>query len=200
MAESSMARILADHARRYPLLGVQDLYKLVHQAAMGSEHAVRSAAHARRWLEDEVAVLARVDPGVSGDSAGPAPQPAIMDPLVDPLSPDGSLARIHLRPYLSASLDLEALLAAFVRTANAVQGSLPELERYRSVARHLAEGGLFGFDAREMDGFFAEMAASGYPAAHHSAAYEAAYRPAYRVVQLALLDGLPDPPLPDPRP
>ena len=32
--------IALDHCSRYPGLQVEDLYKLVHQAALGSEHAV----------------------------------------------------------------------------------------------------------------------------------------------------------------
>ena len=67
-----MRTILAGHARRYPRWTEEDLYKLVHQAALGSEHAVQDEALARERLAREIAVL------------GPGPE----EPLLDPLSPE----------------------------------------------------------------------------------------------------------------
>ena len=77
-----MNKILQDHLARYPKMQARDVYKLLHQAAMGSEHAVTDIASARAWLERELAEI------------GPGPA----EPLVDPISPDGQIARIHLRP------------------------------------------------------------------------------------------------------
>jgi len=39
-------QILTDHLARYPLMRVEDIYKLVHQASLGSEHAVSDVARA----------------------------------------------------------------------------------------------------------------------------------------------------------
>ena len=62
-------------------MALADIYKLLHQAALGPGHAVRDPATASAALASEM-------PGLG---EGPA------DPLVDPISPDGRLARIHLR-------------------------------------------------------------------------------------------------------
>ena len=81
-AEAALRRMLLDHNRRYPHCGVEDLYKLLHQAAMGSEHAAPEESIARSWLEQELSQL------------GPGPA----EPIVDPIRPDGEVVRVHLRP------------------------------------------------------------------------------------------------------
>jgi len=45
--EDTYRQILAAHVKRYPRLGIQDLYKLVYQGAMGSEHASSDPAQMR---------------------------------------------------------------------------------------------------------------------------------------------------------
>ena len=80
------ASILHSHHERYPEMGIQDVYKLAHQAALGPGHAVGNPAGARDYLEREL------------DDMGAGP----VEPLFDPISADGELVRVHLRPYLEA--------------------------------------------------------------------------------------------------
>jgi hypothetical protein len=169
-----MRDVIVDHARRYPLWGVDDVYKLIYQVAMGSEHAAADETAARAWLTRELGVM----------GSGPD------EPLVDPISPDGSVVRIHLRPYARLGLDAETLLAAFLRTAREFRGSVQLLEDSLANAARLAGDGLIVLDRAELGLYAARMKASGFPAVHHSATYAAAYRPAYRVVARAFL--LPD--------
>ena len=164
--EVHFQQILADQAARYPLMDIQDVYKLIHQAAMGSEHAVSDAAAAQQWMDREIAALAE----------GPD------DPLFDPLTPDSQLVRVHLRPYLAGGGDPGALVRAFVETANTYPGSVDRLRRFWQVAEQSAEAGTLPFSRDAMAAFLAEQAEAGYPAMHHSEQYEAAYAPAYRVV------------------
>ncbi|MCK5635435.1 MAG: hypothetical protein KAI06_10120, partial [Anaerolineales bacterium] len=56
--EGTFRRILALQCIRYPLMEVQDLYKLIHQASMGSEHAIQDLDVTRAFLEREVNELA----------------------------------------------------------------------------------------------------------------------------------------------
>src|SRR5512136_1192132 len=121
--------ILSDHIARYPLMQVRDLYKLIHQAALGSEHAVRDLESARAWLDRELKDL------------GPGPA----DPLIDPISADGRIVRVHLRPFLHAHGDLTALLDAFVRTANEYRGDTKRLPEYATAAQQMAQAGLLPF-------------------------------------------------------
>lgn len=159
-------RILLEQAALRPLWQLQDIYKLVFQAALGSEHAAPGEAAARRWLEDEVAML----------GAGPKDLP------IEGISPDGRLARVNLRPYFAAGGNLEWVLQAFLRTAVAWGGTRQDLQQYTAWAVELAAGGGLAFSAEEMHSFFDKLAEAGYPAAHHSAIYREKYQPAYRVV------------------
>jgi hypothetical protein len=166
-----MRDTLLRHAERYPLWGIDDLYKLIHQAAMGSEHAVADGTAARAWLVRELEVM------------GSGPE----EPLVDPISTDGSVVRIHLRPYVRLGLDAEPLIAAFLRTAREFRKSVRVAEDGLAEAVRLADEGLVGLDREGIGRRAAQMKAACFPAVHHSAAYVAAYRPAYRVVARAFL-------------
>lgn len=161
-----MRTILIAHARRYPVWEINDLYKLLHQASMGNEHAAPEESKARQWLLDEIRRLGE----------GPA------EPLVDPISPDLSVVRVHLRPFAQADTSVEELLAAFLNTARRFPASETRLEEYGRVAVQLAGEGLIPFSAAQLFGFLDQMQARGFPAVHHSPPYTAVYRPAYRVV------------------
>jgi hypothetical protein len=160
-----IAATLLAHFARYPAMQLQDVYKLIHQAALGSEHAVRDAESAGHWLGRELAEM----------GTGPT------EPLVDPLSEDTGLVRIHLRPYIAAGNDPERLLEAFICTANHYKGEPKLLEVYWGAAVELAEGGQIPFSVAELRGFFAPLQAQGFPALHHSPEYRRLYRPAYRL-------------------
>lgn len=169
----ALSEILTNHFSRYPDMRVQDVYKLLHQAALGSGHAVNDEASAREWLERELAEM------------GPGPD----DPLLDPISPDGEIVRVHLRPYLRLGKDPRALLTAFVRTANEWPGSMEILQGYGKAALQPANLKNWPIRGDEIESFFAHMEALGFPAVHHSDVFLRQYRPAYRVVATRLLEG-----------
>ena len=170
--EGAFRRIFELQFKRYPLMEAQDIYKLIHQASMGSEHAVQDLDVTRAYLEDEVNELAD----------GPD------EPIEDFISADGRMARINLRPYVASNASLESLFDAFVRTANEFEGSTMRLKRYRSYAERLTGGSSFPFSSTAIRTFFDQMEAQGFPAVHHSASYATAYQPAYRVVLYEFLD------------
>jgi len=172
MPDTEFRQILGSHLTRTPAMQVQDIYKLLHQAALGSEHAVRDEQAARDWLERELAEM--------GD--GPD------DPLMDPLPPDGQILRVHLRPYLRAGKNPETLLRAFIQTANEWRGSPEKLKEYGAAAARLAQAGTGSIRQEEIEAFFAKMEEQDFPAVHHSEIYERLYRPAYRVVAKRFLE------------
>jgi len=171
-----MRAILLQHAERYPLWDIADLYKLVHQGAMGNEHAVADETAARAWLLRELEIM----------RSGPEGHCPV-EPILDSISADGSIVRVHLRQYVRLGLDAETLLGAFLHTAREFRGSTERIEESLSEAARLAREGLFAFDEADVRGLVARMKAVGFPAVHHSAVFEAAYRPAYRVVARAFL-------------
>lgn len=166
-------RLIRAHLHRYPLMEPADLYKLLHQAALGSEHAVRDTSSARDWMENELVTM------------GPGPA----EPLVDSLRADGSMVRIHLRPFTAAGGDPEALLMAFIGTA-ARPGDSEDLRRAGEVAVQLARARALPWPDSTLTALFAGLAAKGYPAVHHSEVFVEHYRPAYRVVAGELLRGV----------
>jgi len=151
------APILKSHLARYPEMQIQAIYKLIHQAALGSEHAVTDRHAAGVWLEREIMQLGDED----------------AEPAIDPISADGQIVRVHLRPFLAENGDPEALLTAFVRTANEFHGDEQTLKNYWDIAMGF-------FPPAAMDDFIQSM--KGYPAMHHSEIYTQRYRPAYRVI------------------
>lgn len=166
--------VILDHRARYPEMAVADLYKLLHQGALGSEHAVKSTAAARRWLEEELATM------------GEGPE----EPLVDTIAPGGRHVRIHLRPYVLRGGDPEVLLEAFVATANGSTGSVEALECALSAALSLADEGRLPWPAELLQRRFAAWREAGFPAEHHSRGYVPRYRPAYRVIAGGRVEGV----------
>jgi hypothetical protein len=146
---------------------IQDLYKLIHQAALGSEHAISDLEAPRQWLERELAEM------------GSGPE----ETLIDPISADGKIVRVHLRPFLAHGGDAGTLLSAFVRTANAFHGDKAVLQDYWNAATELRP-----FSSVEMIAFIETARAQDFPAVHHSPEYERLYRPAYRVIKRKYLD------------
>ena len=163
----SIEIILRDHLSRYPAMQIQDVYKLLHQSALGSEHAISNSEGARKWMERE---LAEMGSGID-------------EVTIDPISQDGQIVRVHLRPFVAQGGDSDSLLEAFVRTANEFQGDKNILEDYWMVAT-----GIMQFSSTDMDEFIKSLREKDYPAVHHSSLYEKMYRPAYRVVLREFLD------------
>ncbi len=161
-----MREILLDHQRRYPRWNEEDLYKLIHQSAMGNEHAIQDEAAVRRWMEREL------------DALGQGPS----EPLLDPISPDGQILRVHLRPMLRSGLSVDELLQAFINSPQLFKGSRTVLEESMRTALDLAAAGEFGISSAHLQTFFDEMRAADLPAVHHSRFFEESYHPAYRVV------------------
>lgn len=177
-APDGWARLLEAHVRRYPRIEIADAYKLLHQATLGSEHAVTSREAAAQWLAEELSDL------------GVGPE----EPLVDPLGagPQGAAAdgtdivRIHLRPFTARGGSVERLADAFFETASIGEGDPAGLECALDVLVAPLPGGAWPWDPASAAAYVAERRAEGFPAVHHSDAYREAYRPAYRVVAAGL--------------
>jgi hypothetical protein len=168
--------VAAAHLARYPLLGVEDAYKLLHQGVFGTEHAAPDLASASAMLQDELRTL-------DVERNEPAPP-------VEAIAPEGRVVRVHLRPYVAAGGDPDALVVAFLQTAVTVRGQVDELRCAADVVEHLAGS---RWSAGVWRGFIDRMLAAGLPAMHHSEPFEAVYRPAYRVVSSELLPTLEPP-------
>jgi len=162
---------LADELRLHPDAAADDVYKFLHQGVFGPGHAVDDRQSVARTLDQEIAGLA------------PA---AVEDPLCQPLGGPTPMARIHLRPFLAADEDPQALLDVFVASAAVAAGSAADMEAALSTAvATLVKDGQWGL-AGELETLGLGLAAGGYPAVSHSERYRSAFKPAYRVIVLEL--------------
>ncbi|MBM3287881.1 MAG: hypothetical protein FJY88_11105 [Candidatus Eisenbacteria bacterium] len=147
-------------------VGIEDLYKLLHQAYQGPGHAVPSREAASLYLREEWAEL---------DPAGPDEE------LLDPLVQGSPFLRLNLRPFKDGGGSIDSLLDAFVRSAGAPIDSTGFARAWQSAASTI-EGGGVPWSIDEYRRLDERVRPLGYPAIHHSDAYERRFRPAYRVL------------------
>jgi hypothetical protein len=113
--------------------------------------------------------------------------PSVAESLVDIISVDNQIARIHLRPFVAEGFDSRILLEAFMQTAAGFKGSTDTLILCGQYIAQLADDETFSFTNEEVVKFFKSMEELNYPAIHHSSAFNAKYFPAYRVVAVKYL-------------
>lgn len=169
----AMVPVLQAHLKRYPAMQIEDVYKLVHQAAFGNGHLIADEAGARAYLQSEF-------DSVEADAS---------EPLMDRISPNGTVVRVSLRAFKAQGTDLRVLWD-WMLMSDKIQPPGPEaFERWWQQIVDAASARTLSFDAAALRSFGAAKKAEGYPAIHHSAIYSSQYHPAYRVVVLATRDG-----------
>jgi hypothetical protein len=164
--QSAFRAAINAQLQRYPEMQIQDLYKLVYQAALGNEHLMTDSAMVHDYLIKELESI----------------EASTAEPLLEEISPDGAVVRLNLRPFKARQGDHRALLQAMMQTARTFQKSQERLDRYLSDLEQMAASGAIPFDAEAMKAFFRELRDKSYPAVHHSAVYGEKYSPAYRVI------------------
>jgi len=161
-------RLLLQHARRYPASRAEDYYKLISQSVFGIAHLIDDAASAREYLDREMLTLGPPHPDES---------------LLEPLDPEGTVVRVHLRPFAAQGLSRDSLVTVMMETARTVRGDTTVfLGRWRAFRDLIKENRVpvpMG-DYEAVDEYARERR---YPALHHSDDYRGAYKPAYRVVR-----------------
>ena len=172
---AAVREIILDDVEQHPLMEPRDLYKLLYQSAMGSEHAVEDTVAVRLWMQRELTTMGE------GLEAG------AHEPMVDTIAPGGRVVLVHLRPWVAAGRSPDSLVAAFVRTAAVVVRDTGLLARRLAIADTLAARGELPFGAASWREQVEGARRGGYPAVHHSDAFVLAYRPAYRVVAGSLV-------------
>ena len=166
-----ISNLTSQHIARYPNLELIDLYKLLHQSALGASHA--SAAD--DILEKEFNLEWDNLTGVH------------VEPAIDPISPDGKIARIHLRSYLNQDYSKDDLLMAFIRTANAQNGSQEKLKKFCNCLRDLSKAKQLPFTPEDTEAFLNDVENKDYPTLRHSNIFKKEYEPSYRIVHLDYL-------------
>ena len=174
LANVPWEELIREHVARYPAMGPADLYKLLHQATMGSGHAAADRTHAADWLARDLE----------------RPSPGVVEPWADTLGRGGRFARIHLRPFTALGGEIDVLLDAFLATARRAPPDREALERALEAAERMDAAGELPWAAGKLSEYLSARRGEGYPAVHHTADYVERYAPAYRVVDVAYVAGL----------
>jgi hypothetical protein len=166
-----MIEIILQHLYWYPLTGPRDIYKLIYQGVLGSEHLISSPEGFSSYLAEEFA-------------------PLLPDPngrLLEPLRPDQMILRINLRPYKALEKPVDKLIPALLETARLFKGDSIELrDTWRGFVHACEQGTVSGFEPGELHQFTSWLEGLNFPAVHHSDVYMRAYQPAYRLISAQL--------------
>lgn len=159
----------------YPESRVQDIYKSFCQDKLGPEHLIPNPDAARDYL------LSELDEYRSDLAEGKYTKPA---KRYEPVGDEGNYIRVELSVVLDSLVAGDALLDAFVSSANAGQNMTREqwAEKWKEVATVIRRD-FPGIPDAEMDLVRIDsLMAEGHMILHHSPVYEAAYHPHYRII------------------
>ncbi len=165
------ARMIS-HARRYPQLTLRDLFKYLHQSALGCEHLIASPEAVLGYIREEASRL----------------PPNSARATVEPLS--GNYSRLHLH-CLQRGLAPETLAKLFFLSAVHEQEGEARLDELLTLAREAIAEGALPFSLAKFDAAAQEWRAAGYPAMRHSEVFREEYFPAYRVIANRFVPFLP---------
>ena len=163
--------LTSQHIARYPNLELRDLYKLLHQSALGTSHA--NAA-------DDILVKAfNLELNNLNETHA--------EPVIDPISPDGKVVRVHIRSYLAQEYSKENLLSAYIQTTRNHNGSKEKLKKFCDCLKDLSNTNQLPFTPKETETFFSDIESKDYPTLRHSNVFKKEYKPSYRIVNLDFL-------------
>ncbi|MDH7515158.1 MAG: hypothetical protein QHI48_04700 [Bacteroidota bacterium] len=164
---SELEAFLLENIHRRPGMGIQDVYKLLHQGVFGVGHLIEDSASALAYLESEIA---RMD-GTPDD------------PLWESCRPDASVLRLNLRPFTQHGGSPTALVAAMIESARCTVPDTAEFAALWSSVGVLVSRGRLPFDTADYRSFSHSLPERSYPVLHHSALYSERWKPAYRVLR-----------------
>jgi hypothetical protein len=162
--DSSVGGLVNRHLAERPALTPRDVYKLLYQGVFGVGHILQAGAEG--YLQREASELDLLEhPG---------------ETLTEPVSVDGAVIRVNLRPYVRRRLPIQKLYEAML--ASQVKGD-PEAflalwDEYVASVRN----GEVRMNSAEVEEFNRGVDRVNIKAMHHSPAYRDAYHPAYRVI------------------
>ena len=159
--------LILEHMMLRPLAKAQDIYKLLYQGVFGVGHIVSE----RAWdiLVEEAGRISLTDHSE--------------DPLIEPVSPNGSMVRVNLRQYINGGGDLETLFKVMVESG-VHKGEEKVFLEYWNQYKKLVDDGLFSASKGEIDELDTLIQQEGIRLRHHTEQYREAYYPAYRVVSM----------------
>ncbi|MBM4166103.1 MAG: hypothetical protein FJ218_04180 [Ignavibacteria bacterium] len=175
---SSFDEVILWHMQHKKEMHAFDYYKLVFQSSFGPEHIGNDSLQIFGMLQQEM----KEQSTMKTDSA---------EQLLEPISEDGELVRINLRPFRDAQLSLRSLSRAVYFTAKELQqDTLLFRKQWRNVLQ-LREDKKITIDDRDLNVINDAFLSKGFIfPMHHSWEYQQANNPSYRVVKRSLFEKL----------
>ena len=171
--------------KEYPKARLLDIYKSCFQDYMGAEHLVGDTASARGYLMQELATIEGSD---------------LLPWYYEPCGTDGRYVRVSLRAIQDGLIGADALLNAFIASANG--GERPSVEswatRWHQIIGTIDGMGLSLPYYEEDKQFIEQVLGQGKYAISHSPDYRDAYAPHYRIVRRDIFERDLMPSLPHP--
>ena len=157
--------LIIEHMMLRPHAHPRDIYKLIYQGVFGVGHIVSEKA----WdiLVEEAGRINLEDHAE--------------DPLIEPVSPDGSMVRVNLRQFINGGGDLKTLYEVMVKSAKH-KGDIGVFQDYWNQYKELIDDGIFPVQMDELEALDEAIKTEGVKPRHHTEPYREAYYPAYRVV------------------
>lgn len=156
--------------KEYPKARLLDIYKSCFQDYMGAEHLVGDTASARGYLMQELATTENSD---------------LLPWYYEPCGTEGRYVRVSLRAIQDGFISADALLDAFIASANG--SDRPSVESW-ATCWHQIIGTIDRMDLSlphydEDKQFIEQVLDQGKYAISHSPDYRDAYSPHYRIVR-----------------
>ena len=172
---SSEKAAIERQLRDYPESRVQDIYKSFCQDNLGPEHLIPDPQSARNYLETELATFREDLDSLRYEKP---------ERMYWPVGDQGNYIRVDLAVVLDGRVSKEALLDAFVRSANEGRKVTPDewVEKWKVLAGIIRKdfSGIPSAekDLRQLD----SLIGGGNLIMHHSPAFGQAYHPHYRII------------------
>jgi hypothetical protein len=178
-SQQDIFKLLVSHFRRYHLMEIQDVYKMLYQGVFGSAHALQpSRPEFEIVLQDEFE-------RVAADKN---------QPLWESIHPDGKIVRVNLPAYKAQALDFNLLLTLCIWTAEISEKERDGAENiaiaYTTFYKLCKSRKIPKFDPVEVEKYQRWLVENKYPSVHHSEVYRLKYDPHYRLVHREFLSML----------
>ena len=172
---SATEKAISRQLQEFPETRVQDIYKNFCQDNLGPEHLIPDPDYARNYLRTELASFREDLDSLRYEAP---------ERMYYPVGDEGNYVRVDLAVVLNGLVSEEALLDAFVRSANEGRKTSPEawVAKWDGIAgilrRDFSDIPDAEQDLRRLD----SLVKAGDLIMHHSPAFGAAYHPHYRIV------------------
>ncbi|MBL7073960.1 hypothetical protein ISS37_01810 [candidate division KSB1 bacterium] len=172
----TLTDLIQYHRSIHENLEIADVYKLLYQGVFGPAHLLQNSESAKAWLEME---FTEVDPNST-------------EPLTEPVSLDGEIIRVNLKPFKMKGGLVEKLFQAMVLSAREIKGNRDDFLKLWNEFKRLVEEGELQYDWDELKAFDREISEDDLPVIHHSRDYTGMNKPAYRVVRRKIFEKMLD--------